>query len=134
MTQSTFEWNRQTWEASTSGQCWWFTPYDAGWDGCKKYGGDIAADDELKQIVQMEQALASLKEIANQTERPPSLLGTNTGFPVAHNNRTDSQPGQPASSNNRAWMLERLDRATSPSTASVFHSAASCAARLATGS
>ena len=51
MTTFTFEWNKETWEASISAQCWWFTPYDAGWDECKKYGGDIAADDELKQIV-----------------------------------------------------------------------------------
>jgi hypothetical protein len=54
MAASTFRWNKQTWEGSVSGQCWWFTPYDAGWDECKEYGGDIASDEELKQIVQIE--------------------------------------------------------------------------------
>ncbi len=51
-------WSQETWEASVSGQCWWFTPYDAGWDDCKKYGGDIEADTELQQIVAMEEEIS----------------------------------------------------------------------------
>lgn len=54
MVTSGLKWDKQTWESSISSQCWWFTPYDAGWDECTKYGADISSDDELKQIVQME--------------------------------------------------------------------------------
>jgi len=69
MTNSTFEWNQQTWEASVSGQCWWFTPYDAGWDECRKYGADIAADGELRQIIQMEQKASPIPEWAREFVR-----------------------------------------------------------------
>jgi hypothetical protein len=59
-TESRFDWSKSTWEASVSSRCWWFTPYDAGWDGCKAYGGDIAGDGELKEIVRMEQHAAPI--------------------------------------------------------------------------
>jgi hypothetical protein len=60
------EWSREVWEASVSSRCWWFTPYDAGWDGCKQYGGDIEADGELREIVEMEHQLGDLPEWAWQ--------------------------------------------------------------------
>jgi len=69
MTTSTFAWHKQTWDASVSGRCWWFTPYDAGWDECKNYGGDIASDDELRQIVKMELEAGPIPDWAREFVR-----------------------------------------------------------------
>ena len=60
------EWSKQAWEASVSSRCWWYTPYDAGWDGCKQYDGDIEGDDELRQIVAMERELGGVPDWARQ--------------------------------------------------------------------
>lgn len=61
-----FEWSKQTWEASVSSCCWWYTPYDAGWDGCRQHGGNIEGDDELRQIVEMERGLGRAPDWARQ--------------------------------------------------------------------
>ncbi|MBD3177410.1 MAG: hypothetical protein GF320_19725 [Armatimonadia bacterium] len=45
---------REGFEGSVSSRCWWFTPYDDGWDGC---GERLAADAELVEIIAMERAL-----------------------------------------------------------------------------
>ena len=47
----TSEWTLDAWESSVSSRCWWYTPYDAGWDECREHGADIAADEELRAIV-----------------------------------------------------------------------------------
>ncbi len=52
-----FEWTRENYEKSISSRCWWYTSYDAGWNGCREYGTDISTDDELRQIAAMEQEL-----------------------------------------------------------------------------
>lgn len=57
MTATTSGWNRQAWERAVSARCWWYTPYDAGWNGCKEHGRDLAADAELRDIVRMEREL-----------------------------------------------------------------------------
>lgn len=67
--KSTFEWNKDAWQDSVSSQCWWFTPYDAGWDECKKHGRDIAADGELSQIVEMEQEAGPIPDWAREVVR-----------------------------------------------------------------
>jgi hypothetical protein len=48
----TFHWDKETYERSISSRCWWFTPYDSG-----QWNDLIRADDELRQIVEMEVAL-----------------------------------------------------------------------------
>jgi|GEM_PF-875077 len=57
-----FEWSKEVYEKSVSSRCWWYTPYDDGWDGCP----ELSADDELKQIVEMEQGLGFVPEWAQQ--------------------------------------------------------------------
>jgi len=57
-----FEWSKEVYERSVSSRCWDYTPYDEGWDKCK----DIAADDELRQIVGMELELGAVPEWAEQ--------------------------------------------------------------------
>ena len=47
-----FNWCKDTYEASVSSGCWWFTPYDDGWDG-----SDLPQDAELRAIVEMEARL-----------------------------------------------------------------------------
>ena len=55
------EWTKDIYEKSVSSHCWWYTPYDEGWDG-----GDISTDDELREIVTMEQELGPVPEWAQQ--------------------------------------------------------------------
>jgi len=61
-----FEWSKETYEKSISSKCWWYTAYDAGWEESKDYGHDLSADDELRQIVQMEHELGSIPDWARQ--------------------------------------------------------------------
>ena len=61
-----FEWSRDVFEKSVSSRCWWYTPYDAGWDGCRNYGADMSTDDELREIVVMERELGPVPEWAQQ--------------------------------------------------------------------
>lgn len=49
-------WSKLAYEASFYSRCWWFTPYDAGWDHCAELREDV----ELRQIVEAEQRLAPL--------------------------------------------------------------------------
>ena len=61
----TYHWTKQTYEASVSSRCWWFTPYDGGWDyrdGWDK--SDLAEDEELRAIVEMEAQLGTLPDWA----------------------------------------------------------------------
>ena len=48
-------WSRKTYERSVSSRCWWYTPYDGGWDQ-----SDLGGDEELRQIVEMERALGEV--------------------------------------------------------------------------
>ena len=45
--------SREIWEASVSGRCWEYTPYDGGWDEC----APLRSDAELVAIVKMENSL-----------------------------------------------------------------------------
>jgi len=60
----TSEWTREAWADSVSSRCWWYTPYDAGWDGCRQHGADISADDKLRDIVRMERELGDVPQWA----------------------------------------------------------------------
>ena len=59
------EWSKEMYENSVSSRCWWFTPYDAGWDGCREHGADISTDDELRGIVAMERELGDVPDWAS---------------------------------------------------------------------
>lgn len=59
-------WTKDIYENSVSSRCWWFTPYDAGWDESHKYGQDMRSDDELAQIVAMEQTLGGVPHWAQR--------------------------------------------------------------------
>jgi hypothetical protein len=56
-----FQWSRETYEQSLSSRCWWFTPYDGG-----QWSGAVQADEELRQIVEMEAALGDVPPWAQQ--------------------------------------------------------------------
>jgi len=56
------EWSKEVYEESVSSRCWWYTPYDEGWDKCSA----IAEDDELRQIVEMERELGPMPDWAQQ--------------------------------------------------------------------
>lgn len=57
-----FEWSKEVFEDSISSRCWNYTPYEEGWDDCT----DLPADDELRQIVEMEQELGDIPEWARR--------------------------------------------------------------------
>ena len=61
-----FEWTKEAYERSASSRCWWFTPYDTGWDGCHQYGADIRSDNELRQIARMEWELGPIPDWAKE--------------------------------------------------------------------
>ena len=56
------QWSKATYEASVSSRCWWYTPYDDGWDKCPS----MAEDAELRGIVGMERALGDVPAWARQ--------------------------------------------------------------------
>ncbi|MDY7010522.1 MAG: hypothetical protein SVV80_07180 [Planctomycetota bacterium] len=69
------EWTKEVYETSVSSRCWWYTPYGAGWDRCRRNGADISTDDELRQIVAMERQLGSVPHWAQQiVERSINFL------------------------------------------------------------
>ncbi|HIJ64708.1 MAG TPA: hypothetical protein HPP77_02050 [Candidatus Hydrogenedentes bacterium] len=69
------EWTKETYEASVSSRCWWYTRYGDGGDPAREYGCDIAADTELRQIVEMEHELDGVPEWAQQVvERSINFL------------------------------------------------------------
>lgn len=71
------KWCKENYEKSVSSRCWLSTPYERGWDGSRKYGIDLSADDELRQIVVMERELGSVPEWAQQiVERSMKFLPT----------------------------------------------------------
>jgi len=51
--------SKETFERSISSRCWWFTPYDNGWDPSR---GLIAADNELREIVATEVSLGEVPQ------------------------------------------------------------------------
>jgi len=55
----TEQWSKKTYESSASSTCWWFTPYDDGWDG-----SNLSQDKELRAIVEMEAHLAPVPDWA----------------------------------------------------------------------
>ena len=60
-----FHWSKQTYKHSVSSRCWWFTPYDDGWD--YREGGSksaLAQDKELRAIVEMETQLGRIPDWA----------------------------------------------------------------------
>ena len=63
---SASQWTKDAYEHSVSSRCWWFTPYDAGWDESHKYGVDMRSDDELREIVEMERALGDVPDWARR--------------------------------------------------------------------
>jgi len=48
-----FQWSKEVYEESVSSQCWYCTPYEEGWERCP----ELQADDELRQLVEMEHQL-----------------------------------------------------------------------------
>ena len=56
-----FRWSKDTYEQSLSSRCWWFTPYDGG-----QWSDTIRADEELRQVVEMETALGDVPQWAQQ--------------------------------------------------------------------
>ena len=60
---------KERWEKSVTSTCWWFTPYDDGWDGCAKNGIRIAEDREATELVRMEEELRGLPEWAGEIAR-----------------------------------------------------------------
>jgi len=60
------EWSKEVYEQSVSSRCWWFTPYDAGWDGCRDHGLRLSTDNELRQIVQMEREFGPVPNWASR--------------------------------------------------------------------
>jgi len=68
-------WSRKVYEQSVSSGCWWYTPYDAGWDGCAEFGADMSSDEELRDIVRMEVKLGCVPHWARQiVERSINFL------------------------------------------------------------
>lgn len=61
-----FEWSKQTYEDSVASSCWWYTPYDAGWDESHEHEHDLREDAELREIVRVETALAPLPNWARE--------------------------------------------------------------------
>jgi hypothetical protein len=57
-------WDQGSYEQSVSSRCWWYTPYDAGWEASRAHGADLRADDELQAIVAMEAELGGVPEWA----------------------------------------------------------------------
>ena len=55
-------WSREVWEASVSGRCWEYTPYDGSWDDC----ATLQSDAELAAIVGMERALDGVPDWAER--------------------------------------------------------------------
>ncbi len=62
--ESVLQWSKETYEASVSSKCWWYTAYDDGWDGSYKHGHDLRQDAELQEIVRQERALQPLPDWA----------------------------------------------------------------------
>ncbi len=63
---SNSEWTKTIYEQSASSTCWWFTPYDAGWDESHRHGRDLREDAELREIVAMERALEGVPDWARR--------------------------------------------------------------------
>ena len=100
----TLPWTKEVWQASVSSRCWWYTPYDAGWDGCREHGADLSADGELRDLVRMELSLGGVPDWAGEiVERhinflPPcghchfplafmetvSAIGSEAALPLVH--------------------------------------------------
>ena len=55
-------WTKEAFEKSVTSRCWWYTPYDEGWDKCP----GLRDDGELRAIVAMEQELGGVPEWARQ--------------------------------------------------------------------
>ena len=72
-------WSKDVWEKCVSRHITWYTPYDAGWDGCREYGEDLSTDEELKQIgIARVRAERGESEISEETlARRARLIETN---------------------------------------------------------
>ncbi len=57
------EWSEEAYSRSLTSRCWWFTPYDDGW------GAGVQADEEVRAILAMEQALGELPAWVEQVVR-----------------------------------------------------------------
>ena len=55
-------WTKEAYEKTVSSRCWWFTPYDEGWDAWPA----LRADNELREIVAMEHALGEVPQWARE--------------------------------------------------------------------
>jgi hypothetical protein len=55
-------WTRATYESTATRLCWRHSAYAQGWAACPA----LAADDELRQIVEMERALEAVPEWARR--------------------------------------------------------------------
>ena len=58
---------KEAYEKSVSSRCWWYTPYDDGWDGRHKQGLDLRTDEELQRIVAMEREVGEVPGWAQET-------------------------------------------------------------------
>ena len=69
-------WNKETYEASVSSRCWWYTAWDHGWGRCAQYGSsDLSGDEDLRQIVAMEEEMGPVPEWACRiVEGPVNFL------------------------------------------------------------
>jgi len=68
---ATMEWTRDVYESSVARRCWWYTPYDAGWDGAAQHGEDMSQDQELRQIADMERELGPVPDWAQRLVEGP---------------------------------------------------------------
>ena len=57
----TEQWTKEAYDRTVSSECWWFTPYDKVEPG---YWQSISKDDEMREIVAMERALAAVPDWA----------------------------------------------------------------------
>lgn len=58
-------WSKETYEASVTSRCWWYTPYDDGWDRFPA----LADDEEMRGIVAMERELGGVPAWAERVTR-----------------------------------------------------------------
>ena len=63
------EWTQEAYERTVTSQCWWYTPFNAGWGRSAEYGIDLTTDEEVRAIVAMETALGKVPLWAERVAR-----------------------------------------------------------------
>ena len=109
----TFEWSKQTYEDSISSSCWWYTPYDDGWDDSHGHEHDLREDAELREIVRVEASLGPLpdwaREIVQKTIANIPPCG-HYSFPAAYLRVADAIGKQEPASFNYCCFTADADR------------------------